>query len=193
MRARILPLFLLALAISVAAPAAASNGSNQSQATGVLPFHAEVAVLQLQQVPVPAGRCTEPLPPGISYLWLTQANGTQTSTHLGTGPYHIELCVYGLLTDPAAPPPANGIPMGWIVDVQIFTAANGDQLRATGELIGFTAPPPTPGWQFVESLSFLDGGTGRFEHAEGTGQGVIEQTGAAAVYDGWIRYGEKEK
>ena len=189
MRARIFMLFLLAFALAAVAGAATAQGRAQEG----LPFHSNVTIPEFQQVPVPAGRCTDPPPPGLSYLWLTQANGTHTSTHLGTGPYHIELCVYGLLTNPAALPPANGIPMGWITDVQIWTAANGDQLLGDGALIGFTAPPPTPGWQFIESLSFLDGGTGRFAFAEGTGRGLVENTGAFAVYDGWIRYGMKDK
>jgi hypothetical protein len=206
---RLILLAGLALAVGVLLPAGALPAAGGSelpfkgytsgvaQAEGhsgdALRFHSEVTILNFEQVPVPAGRCTEPLPPGLSYLWLTKATGTATSTHLGTGPYYIELCVYGLLTNPAVPPPGNGIPMGWLTDVEIWTAANGDQLLGTGELIGFTAPPPTPGFQFIESLTFLDGGTGRFAFAEGTGQGIIDPVTGAAVYDGWIRYGKKGK
>jgi hypothetical protein len=181
-------LFVLAFALAAVAGAATAEG----EAGDMLPFHSEAAIPQYQQVPIPAGRCTEPLPPGLSYLWLTRGNGTHTSTHLGTGPFHVELCVYGLLTDPSAPPPANGIPMGFHAELT-FTAANGDQLLVRGALIGFTAPPPTPGWQFIESLTFLDGGTGRFAFVEGTGQGLIENTGATAVYHGWFRYGKTDK
>jgi hypothetical protein len=60
-----------------------------------------------------------------------------------------------------------------------------------GRLLGFTAPPGTPGFKFIESLTFLDGGTGRFEHAEGIGTGIVDPVAQTAVYDGWIRYGKK--
>lgn len=189
MRTRIALLPFLAVAVAAIAGAASATG----QASDMLPFHSEVAIQQFQQVPVPAGLCTEPLPPGLSYLWLTKADGTHTSTHLGTGPYHIELCVFGVLTDPSAPPPANGTGMGWVVAQQVYTAANGDGLLGTGAFIGVTAPPGTPGWQLIESLTFLDGGTGRFQFAEGQGQGLIDPAGGGAVYDGWIRYGSRDK
>jgi len=181
-------LFLLALALTAVAGAATTAGD----ASDTLPFHSEIAIHQIQYVPIPAGRCTEP-PEGLSYLFLARGNGTHTSTHLGAGPFRIEHCVYGLLTDPGAPPPANGIPMGYDAGERIFTAANGDQLLGTAAFIGFTAPPPTPGWQFIESLTFLDGGTGRFEFAEGTGQCLIDNTDLSAVCDGWIRYGKTDK
>jgi hypothetical protein len=158
----------------------------------VLPFHSEVT-WQVEQVPVPEGRCTEPLPDGLAYLWLSRIPGVAHTTHLGTGSYYVELCVYGILTNPDAPPPANGIPMGWYADVQIWTAANGDELKATGRMIGFTSAPGTPGFKFIESLTFLDGGTGRFAFAEGTGTGLVDPVAQTAVYDGWIRYGRNEK
>jgi len=184
---------LAAAVLLVALAAVAGAATTAGEAGDMLPFHSEAAILQFHQVPVPAGRCTEPLPAGLSYLWLTKGNGTHTSTHLGTGPFDFELCVYGVLTDPGAPPPANGIPMGWLDAELIWTAANGDQLLGTAAFIGFTAPPPTPGWKFIESLTFLDGGTGRFTFAGGSGQGLVENTGAAAVYDGWTRYGNTDK
>lgn len=185
---RLLPLFLLALALAAVAGASTAEGD----AGDMLPFHSEVTILQFQQVPVPAGRCTDPLPEGLSHLWLTRMDGTQTSTHLGTGPFHLELCAYGLLTNPDAPPPGNGIPTGYDAE-EIFTAANGDQLLDMGAFIGFTAPPPTPGWQYIESMTFLDGGTGRFAFAEGTGQCLVDPVTLAAVCDGWIRYGKTDK
>jgi hypothetical protein len=187
-RARILLLFLLTFTLAAVAGAATAAG----EANDTLPFHSEVTILQFQQVPVPAGRCTDPLPEGLSYLWLSRFDGTHTSTHLGTGPLHIEVCAYGVLTNPGVPPPGNGIPTGYHAE-EIFTAANGDQLLEKAEFIGFTAPPPTPGWQYIESMTFLDGGTGRFEFAEGTGQCLIDPTSLAAVCDGWIRYGMTDK
>lgn len=157
-----------------------------------LPFHSEIT-WQIQQLPIPAGTCTRELEPGLDYLWLSSGVGTATSTHLGTGPYEIQLCIFGTLTDPGAPPGQNGIPSGWYVAHQAWTAANGDRLLGTGEMIGFTAAPGTPGFKFIESLRFLDGGTGRFAFAEGEGQGLIDPENGTAVYDGWIRYGKKER
>lgn len=167
-----------------------TNAGVAARSTERLPFHSEIR-WQVEQVPIPEGRCTRPLPPGMSYLWLSRINGTHVSTHLGKGPYAIEICIYGQLTDPTAPPGQNGIPMGWYAVMQVWTAANGDTLQATGELIGFTAPPPTPGFKFIESLRFLDGGTGRFEHAQGEGTGLVDPVAQTAVYEGWIAYHKK--
>jgi hypothetical protein len=172
--------------------AAARIQAERPGAGEMVPFHSE-AVWQFEQMPIPAGHCTQGVPDGLSYLWFSKIFGTASSTHLGTGPYEIDLCLYGTLTDPAAAPPNNGVPMGWYAERQVWTAANGDQLRATGALIDFTAPPGTPGFKFVESLSFLDGGTGRFEHAQGSGEGIVDPVAQTAVYDGLIRYGMKQK
>jgi hypothetical protein len=130
--------------------------------------------LRREQVPVPGGSCAKPVPEPLTVLWLSRIAGTAKTTHLG-------------------PPPGNGIPMGWYPDVQIWTAANGDKLMGTGELIGFTTPPGTPGFKFIESLRFLDGGTGRFEYTAGEGTGLVDAVAGTAVYDGRIRYGKKEK
>jgi hypothetical protein len=159
----------------------------------VLPFHSEVTWYRLDQVPVPEGRCDQPLPEGLMYLWVTREYGTATSTHLGTGPYYVEFCVFGLLTNSEATPPSNGVPMGFNAIVQVWTAANGDELRATGALIGIVTSPV---FTFVDSLVFLGGGTGRFAEAEGQGTGFVypnlENTQVGTeVYDGWIRYKRK--
>lgn len=160
--------------------------------TEALPFHSEV-VWEFEQIPIPAGHCTQAIPDEFSHLWFSRIWGTATSTHLGTGPYEIDLCLYGTLTNPEGAPPDNGIPMGWYAERQVWTAANGDELKATGGLIGFTEPPGTPGFKFIESLTFLNGGTGRFVYAEGSGQGIVDPTAQTAVYDGTIRYGKKQK
>ena len=165
--------------------------SAKTEGKGV-PFHSEITWHRLDQLPVPAGRCTEALPPGLSYLWFTNEYGTATSTHLGTGPYYVELCVYGILTAPNEPPPANGTPMGFNSIVQVWTAANGDQLKATGTLVGVVTSPV---FAFVDSLAF-QGGTGRFANAEGQGLGYVypdpqtTQVGRE-VYDAWILYKRK--
>ena len=155
-----------------------------------LPFHSEIT-WQLEQVPVPAGKCTREIP-GLSLLWLSQISGTATSSHLGKGPYYAELCMFGMLTAPGSPPPGNGIPMNWYVQTAMWTAANGDRLMGTGELAGFTAPPDDPNMKFIENLRFLDGGTGRFAFVEGEGTGIVDPAGTV-VYDGWIRYGRTQK
>ena len=160
---------------------------------GVLPFYSEAIQVQLEQVPVPAGRCTAPPPPGLSYLWLSSATDTATSTHLGRGSHHIELCVFGLLTNPAAAPPDNGIFMGYFVDSQMWTAANGDQLLATGAFLGVAGTPGAPDFRVKESVTFVDVGTGRFQFAEGTAQAIIDPLTGASVVDGWIRYGRNDK
>ena len=170
---------------------AAGATRSDTAAEVLLPFHSE-ANWQKNMLP-PAGRCTQPLPAGLTYLWLTENSGTATSTHLGEGTYANNLCVFGTLTNPDAPPGSNGKPAGWYDEWVVWTAANGDQLRATGRLTGFTAPPGTPGMKFIETLHFVDGGTGRFEFAEGDLTSYVDPTNQTVVYDGTIRYGRKEK
>jgi len=182
-------LLVLAIATLLVRPV---DVSAKTEGKGV-PFHSEITWHRLDQLPVPEGRCTEPLPDGLSYLWFTKEYGTATSTHLGTGPYYVELCVYGKVTAPGAPPPANGIPMGFNSIAQVWTAANGDQLRAAGTLIGVVTSPV---FAFVDSLVFKDGGTGRFANAEGQGIGYVypdPQTSQVGreVYDAWILYKRK--
>jgi hypothetical protein len=158
-----------------------------------VPFHSQMAWYRLEQLPVPPGRCTEPLPPPFQYLWWTNQWGTATSTHLGTGPYFVELCVYGILTNPGAPPPANGTPTGFNSILYELTAANGDQLIATGTLIGVVTDPV---FAFVITAEFQDGGTGRFTNAQGDALGFVTpdpfttQVGSE-VYDGCILYKRK--
>jgi hypothetical protein len=158
-----------------------------------LPFHSECSWDHVQ-VPLPAGRCTDPLPHGMRYLWLSRITGTTNSTYLGRGTAEGSTCIYGQLTDPGADPPANGIPMGWQNGVLMFTAANGDQLHAADiHTTGFTAPPGTPGRKFIEAGVFVDGGTGRFQHAEGEFTAAVDPVTRVAVYDGWIRFGKIEE
>ena len=155
-----------------------------------LPFHARI-VWQAVQLPLAAGRCTGSLPPGMSYLWMTQLSGTAIGTHVGEGSFDGSICIYGQLTDPAAEPPGNGIPAGWRDGLIVLTAANGDRLHLTVWSTGFTAPPGTPGWQFTEAGTFVDGGSGRFVHAAGEFTGVVDPVAQTAVYDGSIRFGAK--
>lgn len=153
-----------------------------------LPFHSEMS-WTLVQVPLAAGRCSSPLPEGMSYLWLSRFAGAAVSTYLGHGPVEGSICIYGQLTEPAAEPPGNGMPVGWTDGQVVFTAENGDRLLATIRSTGMRGEPGTPGWGFTEEGAFLDGGTGRFEHADGRITGAIDPLAQTAVYDGWIRLG----
>lgn len=164
----------------------------QQLAGAQLPFHVDVVNYQFQQVPAPPGRCTEALPPGLDYLWMTRLWGDVRGTHLGTGRLDGSICVYGQLKDAGAPPPDNGIPMGWVEGRIAMIAADGDRLNLTAWSTGVTAPPGTPGFKFIEEFRFVNGGTGRFELADGDGIGYVDPVAQSAVYDGWIRYGRKE-
>jgi hypothetical protein len=151
-----------------------------------LPFQSEHSWDHVQ-VPLSAGRCTDPLPDGMRYLWLSRFTGTANSTYLGRGTTEGSTCIYGQLADP----PANGNPMGWQNGVLVFTAANGDQLHAADiHTTGFTGLPGTPGFRFIEAGVFVDGGTGRFQHAEGEFTAAVDPVTRVAVYDGWIRFGK---
>jgi hypothetical protein len=199
MRARIcvvLACGLLALACqrreNGPANAAQAKAPTATAAAGdaALPFHSEMAWTNTVSAPQPG--CNRSLPAGVSHLWLSHVTGTATSTHLGTGPYEADLCVTGTLTDPQGPPGKNGAPSGWYVIREVWVADNGDRLLATGEMVGVTAPPGTPGSRFIDSVRFLDGGTGRFELAAGEGKGYIDAATQRAVYDGTIRFSRKQ-
>ncbi len=152
-------------------------------------FHSEMS-WNLVQVPLPPGRGHSPLPEGMSFLWLSRFSGTAVSTSLGTGPIEGSICIYGHLTDPVAEPPGNGQPVGWTDGRMTFTAENGDRLLATIQSTGMSGEPGASDWHFTEEGAFVDGGTGRFQHAEGRIAGAIYPLAQTAVYDGWIRFGE---
>lgn len=173
------------------APGAVSAGplDQRARAGETVPFHSEVFDWHIEQISVPAGHCTTPAPGGYSYLWRSAISATARSTHLGTGPYEVSLCIFGTLTNAAAPPPNNGIPAGWLVEREVWTAANGDQLLATGALLEVIDPVAG---KFKESVTFLPGGTGRFAYAEGSLTGIVDGSVPIAIYDGTIRYGRKE-
>jgi len=153
-------------------------------------FHANVR-WAARQVPMPEGRGKDPLPQGLSYLWLTELWGTATGTHLGVGGFEGSICLYGRLTRPEATPPGNGVPLGWQDGRIVLVAADGDRLVAKVRSTGATAPPGAPDFQFIEEVSFTDGGTGRFRCAEGEAVGYVDPVKQTAVYDGWIRYGKE--
>jgi hypothetical protein len=155
-----------------------------------LPFHSEFD-FDFRQIPVPAGHCTG-TPPAGEYLWLTEFWGSGTATHLGNAKLEGTLCVFGELTDSSADPPGNGTPFGYHGDFALV-AANGDRLRATFHLTGFTGEPGTPSFVITEYVRFVDGGTGRFQFAEGEATGYLSEANRTYTCDGWIRYGRKDR
>ena len=106
--------------------------------------------------------------------------GNAVSTHLGTGEYENHTCVYG---DP-------GKPEGWFADIR-WTAANGDVLLATSDFLYWTGKPGQS--VAVDEVTFQNGGTGRFQYAEGRGMAYVDAPARTATYDGTIRYGKKQK
>ncbi len=154
-----------------------------------VPFHSEIA-WTTEYGPLPAGRCTAALPPGMDYLYYARLSGTGTSTHLGQTTFEGDHCIFGVLTNPSAPPEQRGTPAGWIDERLVFTAANGDELHVHTTLTGQSGQG-TPEWYFAETGVFVDGGTGRFAHAAGQLEARIYPVKKIATFDGSLRYGGK--
>lgn len=154
-----------------------------------VPFHSEIVWQKQFVVAIPEGRCTGVLPPGMSYLYFARLTGTGHSTHLGRTTFEGTHCVFGRLTNPTAPPPANGIAGGWNEERLELTAANGDLLLVNATLVGPSGQPGTVDFHYIETGAFVDGGTGRFRHAEGELTALIYPLTKLVVFDGSIRYG----
>ena len=177
-------------------PAGPTNvtGSGTAAATTVaavtaeVPFHSE---LTWEKIPgSDISLCTRPAPEGKIYLMRNTNKGVAVSTHLGKGEYENHTCVYGTPGNPATTPPTPPTPMGWFAEIR-WTAANGDILLATSDFLYWTG---TPGKSVaVDAVTFQNGGTGRFEYAEGEGMAYVDAPARTAVYEGVIRYGKKEK
>jgi hypothetical protein len=155
-----------------------------------LRFRSEVD-FHFRQVPVPAGGCRG-TPPAGEYLWLTEFWGTGTATHLGEVRLEGTLCVFGELTTPGADPPGNGTPSGYHGDF-VWVAADGDRLLGTFRFTGFTGDPGTPGSALTEAVRFVDGGTGRFQFAEGEATARVSEADRRYTCEGWIRFGRQER
>ncbi|MGE5358688.1 MAG: hypothetical protein ACM3NQ_06680 [Bacteroidales bacterium] len=161
------------------APIAVLSEARSSAAAVALPFHSDVAWQKVEGSQVEL--CTVPLPAGKVYLMRNTQTGIAVSTHLGTGQFLGHTCVYGTREKG---------PEGWFGEVE-WTAANGDVLRATSAFVRWTG---TPGRSVaVEQVTFRDGGTGRFQFAEGTGTCDVNAPGRTATYEASLRYGKKEK
>lgn len=161
------------------APTAVLSPSQVSPAGVEGPFHSDVDWSKVEGSEV--SLCTVPLPEGKVYLMRNTLSGPAVSTHLGSGTFLGHTCVYGT---------RERGPEGWLMDVR-WTAANGDTLLATAEFIRWTG---TPGQSIaLERVTFQDGGTGRFQFAEGTGTCYVNAPQRTAVYEATLRYGKKEK
>jgi hypothetical protein len=82
------------------------------------------------------------------------------------------------------------VPQGWFADIR-WTAANGDVLLATSDFLYWTGAPGQS--VAVDRVRFQNGGTGRFQFAEGDGMCYVDAPARTAVYEGTIRYGKREK
>ena len=156
------------------------SGPMSTPAAGdsLVPFHSE---LTWEKIPgSDVSLCTHPLPDGKIYLMRNTNRGIAVSMHLGTGEYENHTCVYGTL----------GKPEGWFADIR-WTAANGDVLLATSDFLYWTGKPGQS--VAVDTVMFQDGGTGRFQYAEGEGMCYVDAPARTAVYEGALRYGKKDK
>ena len=151
-----------------------------------VPFHSEITWTKVVNggVPDPCQGLHGNPPAGMSYLMRNTSEGPAVSTHLGAGNFEIHTCVYGTLVG-GRPAPA-----GWFADMR-WTAANGDVLLATSRFLYWTGQPGRS--VAVDSVTFQNGGTGRFGFAEGDGMSYVNAPARTAVYEGTLRYGKKEK
>lgn len=167
---------------TIAAPAApsvvAGNGTASASSAAEVPFRSDVVWNKMQGTDVTL--CTVPPPEGKVYLMRNELSGPHVSTHLGEGTFLGHTCVYGT---------RERGPEGWLMDVR-FTAANGDVLVANARFIRWTGVPGRS--MAIEEATFEDGGTGRFQFAEGTATCYVNPQERTARYEGTIRYGRKE-
>ena len=165
----------------------ATAAAQSTEAKAVeLPFHSEITWTKVVNggAPDPCQGLHGNPPDGMVYLMRNTSEGPAVSTHLGEGNFEIHTCVYGTMVN-GRPAPA-----GWFADMR-WTAANGDVLLAMSRFLYWTG---TPGKSVaVDSVTFLNGGTGRFQYVEGEGMAYVDAPARTAVYEGTFRYGKKEK
>ena len=155
-----------------------ATGSSTPSANDVeVPFHSEIT-WDKTGGSSDVSLCTRTPPAGKVYLFRNTNTGIAVTTHLGTGAYENHTCVYG----------TPGKPEGWIADIR-WTAANGDVLLATSVSLYWTGKPGQS--VAVDKVTFQNGGTGRFQFAEGEGMSYVDAPARTAVYDGTLQYGRK--
>jgi hypothetical protein len=110
-----------------------------------------------EDLAVIAARCN---PPDGKFAWaVTSFEGWGTMSHLGESYIYAEHCSYG--TEATGPDGTYG-------EGEITTIAdNGDVLLGTYTNGASLSPPPIIG--FMDYVTFVDGGTGRFTFASGSG------------------------
>ena len=166
----------------------AGSGSTATQAVEV-PFHSEITWTKVVNGG-DAGPCLAlhgDAPGGMVYLMRNTSEGPAVSSHLGAGEFEIHTCVYGWVVD-GKPAPA-----GWLADMR-WVAANGDELLATSKFVTWAMES---GARFaVDKVTFQNGGSGRFQAAEGEAESRVYVSGPLAghaIYDGSLRYGKRDK
>lgn len=161
-------------------PTAVTRSGSVTSTAGdaLVPFHSELTWGKIPGSDI--SLCTHPLPDGRIYLARNTNKGIAVSTHLGTGEYENHTCVYG----------TPGRPEGWFADIR-WTAANGDVLLATSDFLYWTGAPGQS--VAVDKVTFQNGGTGRFQYADGEGMCYVDAPARTAVYEGTLRYGKKDK
>lgn len=105
-------------------------------------------------------------PPPEKCAWgVVSFAGGGTLSHLGKSELYAEHCSYGVEMDGPDGPFCMGDGT-YSEGLIITTAANGDVLLGTYENGVSTAPPFA---EFMDEVSFVDGGSGRFKFASGGG------------------------
>ncbi|MBT8107874.1 MAG: hypothetical protein KJP17_06540 [Gammaproteobacteria bacterium] len=145
------------LAVILAGPVVADKKFSQ-----LLPIHGSFSgqLLEFNFLPdVIANRCPD-TPADKDVIWVASFEGWGNITHLGRTYFYAEHCSYGT---PGLPP----IPDGTYGQGEfMMIAANGDVLKAEyGDGIAYPLEPPAAG--FEDTITFIDGGTGRFRFASG--------------------------
>ncbi len=163
------------------APSAVLSPAPASASDVEVPFHSEVAWTSYT-VGHDTGLCPYPPPAGKVYVMRNTNQGTHITTHLGEGAYENHTCVYSTT--------AGGSPEGWIADVH-WTAANGDVLLAKSTFQYWTGTPGKS--RAIDTFEFENGGTGRFQFAEGGGTAFVDTQTSLAGNDGVLRYGRMQK
>jgi len=179
---------------ALASPAAPTSGATfdsraaaaPADRTVEVPFHSEIAWTKVVNGgdPSPCQGLHGNPPDGMVYLMRNTSEGLAVTTHLGAGDFQTHTCVYGrIVNDKPAP-------AGWLADMR-WTAANGDVLLATSRFLYWTGQPGRS--VAVDSVTFQNGGTGRFAFADGDGMGYVNAPERTALFEGTLRYGRKEK
>lgn len=160
----IIALAFLAGALFFAPLSAVGGGKN------LVPFHTETAGYLLPfnfDRDDIAARCPD-TPEGKLTLWISSFEGSGTATHTGLSYVTASHCSYGVYDEVNEEFVFDGTyGQGRIT----ITAANGDVLLANyDDGISYEVEPGLVA--FMDTITFIDGGTGRFKYASG---GAVEK------------------